>query len=128
MFWKTPSFTFALLLNVAAGAALPSIAVADTVFSTDTHAAPVAFQALRIEAQHINGQIRRTQHAAVPNGHVDYTIIGADGTPQTTGWVEHSAGIRSVHSHRPSLFSIPLSQPLNPQATVQLTYHIGTHS
>lgn len=105
----------------------------ETLFTTDTQAAPVAFRALRAETgangaqTQIKGQIHLTGREPVHFGHVDYAVLDTSGKVREAGWVEHSSAIRLRNTHRPSLFSIGLKQPLAAGEKVQLIYHTGNH-
>ncbi len=132
-----PSWLIALALLPIMTACTTHPLVADnaeTLFTTNTQAAAVAFRSLRVENDAngakttIKGQIHRTGRNPVHFGHVDYTVLDANGKVRETGWVEHSAAIRLRNTHRPSLFSIGLKQPLVAGETVQLTYHTGSHA
>lgn len=116
----------AFLLGVTA-CATPVVKTADSLFITDTTAAPVAFQSLRLEGQTLKGQIRRVGRDPVHFGHVDYAVLDASGKVREQGQVEHTAAIRQRQPRQPSLFSIPLKQPLTATEKVKLTYHTGTH-
>lgn len=118
--------TIVLTAGISACAIAPNDNMTNR-FVTDTHAAPVAFQALRVEGQTIKGQIRLTGREPVRFGHVDYAVLDVNGKPREQGWVEHSAAIRFRNTHRPALFSIDLKQPLAAGEKVMLTYHLDTH-
>lgn len=123
----------ACLLTQAACASAPD-STAGTAFITDTSAASVAFRSLRVEdgangqPNVVKGQIFRTGHNPIRFGHVDYTVLDAQGRIREEGWVEHTAAIRLRQAHRPSRFSIELQQPLAQGEQVRLSYHTGSHS
>ncbi|WML89658.1 hypothetical protein RCF98_11825 [Thiothrix lacustris] len=112
----------ALLLSASSCTVIPTD-TAGNRFITDTHAASVAFRSLRVEGQStIKGQIHRTGRNPVPFGHIGYAVLDASGKVREQGRVEHSAAIRLRNTHRPSLFSIELKQPLASGERVQLIY------
>ncbi len=126
----------ALTLLPLMTACTPHPLVADnaaTLFITNTQGAAVAFRSLRVESNAndaettIKGQIHLTGRDPVHFGHVDYAVLDTNGTVREAGWVEHSSAIRLRNTHRPSLFSIRLKQPLAVGGKVQLTYHTGSH-
>lgn len=120
----------ALLLGIASlnGCAnAPHLSATNVQISTDSNNHPVAFQALRSEGQTVKGQIRLTGLQPVHFGHVDYRVVDAHGKVTAQGTVEHSAAIKLRNSHRPSLFSIYLPQPLASGDRVYLTYCSQTH-
>lgn len=117
----------AILLGVSA-CSTPVAPTADGFFITDTSAAPVAFQSLRVEGQTVRGQIRRVGRDPVHFGHVDYAVLDASGKVREQGQVEHTAAIRQRQPRQPSLFSIPLQRPLAAGEKVRLAYHVGKHS
>lgn len=119
--------TSVMLLGVAACTTQPLTHTAGSPFITDTQAAPIAFQSLRLEGQTVKGQIRRIGREPVHFGHVDYAVLDARGEVREQGWVEHTAAIRQRQPRQPSLFSIHLQQPLTDGETVRLSYHIGKH-
>ncbi|MEB4590632.1 hypothetical protein VSS37_06555 [Candidatus Thiothrix sp. Deng01] len=132
--YKPAANILALLWLLGASAcATPPATGAGVTFATDASTAPVAFRSLRVENSAdgqpnlIKGQIHLTRSEPVRLGHVDYTVLDAQGHPQENGWVEHSSAIRLRNAHRPSLFSIQLRQPLTRGETVRLSYHIGQH-
>ena len=106
---------------------------AETLFTTNTQAAAVAFRSMRFESgangakTTIKGQVHLTGRDPVHFGHVDYAVLDTNGKVREAGWVEHSSAIRLRNTHRPSLFSIGLKQPLTVGEKVQLTYHTGSH-
>ncbi len=127
MFTIKPLLTsIVLAVSISACAIAPSNNTT-TRFVTDTHAAPVAFQALRVEGQTIKGQIHLTGREPVRFGHVDYAVLDVNGKTREQGWVEHSAAIRFRNTHRPALFSIDLQRPLVTNEKILLTYHLGEH-
>lgn len=121
-----------LLLAMTACAVTPGSG-SGTTFVTDTSAAAVAFRSLRVEKGAdgqptvVKGQVHLTGREPVRFGHVDYAVADAQGKVRETGWVDHSAAIRLRNTHRPSLFSINLKQPLVQGEQVRLTYHTGSH-
>ncbi|HRJ53186.1 MAG TPA: hypothetical protein PLE99_10480 [Candidatus Thiothrix moscowensis] len=125
--FKTTLLAASVLLGMTA-CATPVPDTANNTFITDTQSAPVAFQSLRMEGQMVKGQIRRLGREPVHFGHVDYAVVDSQGNIKETGWVEHSGAIRLRHPRTPSLFSIPLKQPLKTGERVQLTYHRKHHS
>lgn len=133
MFRVTGILTSALTLLTLTACTSLSAAMTDTTFIADTRAASVAFRSLRVEnnasgqSTVIKGQIHRTGHGPVRFGHVDYTVLDAQGKIREKGWVEHSSAIRLRDAHRPSLFSIHLKQPLLQGEKIKLSYHTGSH-
>lgn len=132
--YKPAANVLALLWLLGASAcATPPASGAGVTFATDANTAPVTFRSLRVEngadgqPNLIKGQIHLTRSEPVRFGHVDYTVLDAQGRPQENGWVEHSSAIRQRNAHRPSLFSIQLRQPLSAGERVRLTYHTGSH-
>lgn len=123
-----PMFSAVLVAASLTACTTPATHTADNVFITDTHAAPVAFQSLRVEGQTVKGQIRLTGRNPVRFGHVDYAVLDASGKVREEGWAEHSSAIRLRNTHRPALFTIDLRQPLARGEQVRLTYHTGSHS
>lgn len=125
--FKATLLAASVLLGVTA-CTTPVPHAADNTFMTDTQAAPVAFQSLRMEGQTVKGQIRRIGREPVHFGHVDYAVVDAGGTVREKGWVEHTAAIRQRQPRQPSLFSIHLQRPLAGGEKVRLSYHTGKHS
>lgn len=118
-----------LVTGLSACVSLPESA-GEGIFMTDTQAAPVAFEALRLESGQtvIRGQVRLTGHEPVHFGHVDYAVLDRPGQVREQGWVEHSSAIRLRNTHRPALFTIRLQRAVGDGEKVRLTYHTGRHS
>lgn len=133
MFNYTNKLALAGLLTVSACTSVPGNYNAEN-FITDTSHASVAFQSLRVEADAsgqntlVKGQIRRTGREPVHFGHVDYTVLNAQGAVREEGFTEHSAAIRLRDTYRPSLFNIHLKQPLQQGERIRLSYHTRSHS